>query len=425
MYVADRIILAHYSLDSMNAAGLSGNFFAAFLFMFIGVACTAEVYVGQYNGSGQPDNLAVPVWQMIYMSLIASVFFIPVGYFSESINLLPKCYKEEGVIYQSMLCYFGSLPCIVAALSAFFIGQGKTAVVTSVVFIGNILNVGLDILFVFGFKGICGPLGTKGAAIGTIISAFAQVIILFTVFLKKTNRIRFKTLEKWHFNKEIFCGCCRIGIPMSIGSLFEISAWYLLYAMVGHISKEVVTVYSISGSIFTMFVFVRVGLSKSIATLSANLLGARDLATIRKLLKLFMCLATGLIIMMAIPFILYPSLVIKLFGIGGTDLSEFYIIIKEMMVYIFLDILLEILAGIVWGVLLSGGDTRYPVIANMTSLWGLVMFPMIIMYNKSALTSDVVIKDFVPYKLIIVWSIASLALLYRRYRSMKWCNKIV
>jgi hypothetical protein len=43
---------------------------------------------------------------MIYMSLATCAISIPVAYFSDHINTLPKYYLEEGVIYQRILMYF-------------------------------------------------------------------------------------------------------------------------------------------------------------------------------------------------------------------------------------------------------------------------------------------------------------------------------
>jgi uncharacterized MnhB-related membrane protein len=50
MLLIDRAMLAAYSMDSMNAVTMSGNFGCIFAFMFTGIANTAEIFTGQYNG---------------------------------------------------------------------------------------------------------------------------------------------------------------------------------------------------------------------------------------------------------------------------------------------------------------------------------------------------------------------------------------
>lgn len=51
MYLIDRMILAYYSIDSMNAAAISGNFVAIFSFIFTSIAGISEIYVEQRKAS--------------------------------------------------------------------------------------------------------------------------------------------------------------------------------------------------------------------------------------------------------------------------------------------------------------------------------------------------------------------------------------
>jgi MATE family multidrug resistance protein len=401
MFVADRAILAYYSIDAMNAVGISSNMVALISYMFISIACTAEIYVGQYNGSKQFENLAGPVWQMIYLSLLANIVFIPLGIFAKHCNMLPEYYKTEGITYQSLMSYFCSLPCAVAAISAFFIGQGKTAIISMVVIIGNILNVILATILVFGISGIIPSLGVKGAAIGTILSEAMQLLILLTVFFKKNNRKVFKTFENRKFDKKIFLGCCKIGTPMSIGRLFEIGAWYFLYATVSNISKELATIYGIAINIFVVFAFFQEGLSKAVATLSANLIGMKNL-------------------IVSVPLVLFPEIISGFLDMIGKDIPSIYPILKIIFKIMFLSIVFETFGCIFWGILMSGGDTRYPIIVNLTLLWSIVVTPVIIMYYTKTLDSVILI-----WGLCAVWGILSLFFLYKRYKSLKWYNRIV
>lgn len=100
MYNIDRVMVVAYSVDALNAVNISGNFFAVFSFLFIGITDTAEVYVGQYNGAGNYNRLASPVWQMLYFSLATSLIFFPIAHFSDTLNLMPSYYFDDGVIYQ-------------------------------------------------------------------------------------------------------------------------------------------------------------------------------------------------------------------------------------------------------------------------------------------------------------------------------------
>ena len=188
MFLIDRFVLAYYSIDSMNAAMMGGNLAGIFTLLLMSIAGTTEIFVGQYNGGNHDDKIASPIWQMIYFSILSLIIFIPIGYFSDIINLIPPYYESDGVPYQRLLTYFCWLPCLVAAFTGFFVGRGKTGFITHVVIIGNVLNVFLDILLVFGYKNIIPMMGCRGAAIATVISESVQAIILAIAFWSRYNR---------------------------------------------------------------------------------------------------------------------------------------------------------------------------------------------------------------------------------------------
>lgn len=84
------------------------------------------------------------------------------------------------------------------ALSAFYIGQGQVKFVTCVMGISNLINIGLDMVFIFGWEPIVPSMGVKGAALATGIAQTSQALILGCNFLNARNRKR-KGTGRWHF----------------------------------------------------------------------------------------------------------------------------------------------------------------------------------------------------------------------------------
>ena len=245
MFVIDRIMLAGYSIDSMNASIISANLVGIFTFMLIGIADSAEVFVGQYNGSKQYEKLAAPAWQMIYMSLASCVILWPMAYFSDYVNTLPHYYLKDGVEFQRILLYFAFLPPLKVAFAAFFIGQGKPKIVTFSIITGAIINVVLCYSFIYGIKNTIPSMGCKGAAIANVISEFISIVILAAVFFNCKNRKIYKTFKNCKFNKGLFFGCARIGVPVSFGNFISMIAWYIVQTLISHTSKDAATIYNV------------------------------------------------------------------------------------------------------------------------------------------------------------------------------------
>lgn len=420
MYVSDRLILTFYSTNAMNAASISGNFVSMLTFMFVSIAGVASVFVGQYNGSKQFNKIAQPVWQMIYLSLFSSVFFIILALSSKHINLLPNYCLKEGVEYQSTLLFFGFLPGLGAAISSFFIGRGKTAIVTGVVVLSNIINILLDIILIFGVKNIIPAMGGKGAAIATVISAAVEVLILAAIFLNRKNRKNYNTVKHSSFNKKLVIECCRIGAPLSIGRMIELAAWYLVYVALSHVSPEMATIQGIAVSIYLLFIFFGDGLSKAISALSSNLIGMENFEGIRRLLRIFsmMAIITGGMLM--IPLVFCQNMIFSVLGAASDNLSSIYPVLSIIFKILVINITLEAIGSVIWGILLAGGDTRYPIIANLSCLWGFVVIPVGVMFFLEKLNSVIIV-----YILTTIWCFSSLVFLYTRYKSRKWYNKLI
>lgn len=414
MFVVDRFMLAGYSTDSMNAAVMSGCFVAVFSYMLVGIASSAEVYVSQYNGDKQYEQLGAPTWQMLYLSLFSILVFFPIAYFSEYFNTLPDYFLKEGLAYQRPLMYFAFLQGMIMSLSAFFVGQGKTQIVTFVIISGTILNVILDYFFIYTFK-----MGCSGAAIATVIAEIVQVMILAVILFNRNNRAIYKTLENRNFNKQLFFGCIKIGAPLALGNFISMLAWYTTQTAVSHVSKEYATIYNIGINIYVFFIFFGDGLNKAIATISANMIGRKDLISIRKTYKFFIYMGLFFSTLVAIPMIIFPNFILRIFDLINNDIMKLHNDIKIVFLLVSLNNILETLMLTTTGVLNSGGDTRYPVIVNQTCIWILVIVPTIIAYHFKMLDATLV------NKLCMIWLSISLFLLYRRYKSLKWYNKLV
>lgn len=419
LYLIDRVIIGYYSIDAMNAVSISLSFLAAISLSFSTIAGASEIYIGQSNGQKQYSKLAIPVWQMIYFSLIGFLVVFPIGYFIEYISLLPDHCKKAGIDYQKLLIYWAPICSIKVALASFFIGQGKTKIITYIVLIGSIANALLDVLFIFGYKDIIPEMGAKGAAIATIFAEFLTIFILAFVFFNKKNILNYGTLKNLKFNKKIFYGCIKLGFPMSIGRIFELLAWYFVFVIISHVSRDLATIHGVCVGIYILFAFICEGINKSSATISSNLIGQRDLEGIKKSYKIFLKLIFILGGIISIPLIFFPESIFYFFDMFHEDISPLYSSMKVIFSLLVLNITLEAFSSALWGILMSGGDTKYPMIANISSLWTFVVIPLSVLYYFELLNSALII-----YWLTTLWCVATLILFFRRYKTLKWYNLI-
>ena len=420
MFLIDRFILAGYSIDAMNAACISGNFVAMLTLFFIGITGSAGVFVGQYNGAKQYDMLSAPVWQMIYLSLSSIPLFWILAYFSSKINMLPPYFLKDGIAYQETLMLFAFFPSLRVAFSAFFIGQGKTKIIAYIAIAGAIANIILDYILIYGIPDIVPSLECRGAAIATNASEFIQISILASIFFSSQNAKKFKIFKNRRINLKLFKGCCRIGIPMSVGHFVTLFAWYLIQTVVGYTSKDASTVYNITMNIFMFFFFIAGGSGRSASTISSNMIGRDDLKSVHETYRFFVIMALIVGCIIAIPLVLFPNWIIQMLGMLSDDISHLYPQIETALCLVSAGIALDTLFQCTFGILISGGDAKYSIFVDMISLWTLVAIPTIALYFLDMLSSVIIV-----FSCMVLKSSVALTFVYQRYRSMKWYNRLV
>ncbi|MDR2738052.1 MAG: polysaccharide biosynthesis C-terminal domain-containing protein, partial [Puniceicoccales bacterium] len=309
MFLIDRIVLAYYSVDAMNAAMLGGALASLYSIALMAIAGTTEIFVGQYNGAKKYDKIGSPVWQMIYFVAISLIFVVPIGHFTKFLNLIPEYYAADGISYQKILTYFCWLPALTGAFTGFFIGRGKTRIVTAVVVIGTLVNIALDYLLVFGYGNLVPSFGCNGAAIATIVAEAVQALILAFGFWSKRNREAYNTAKNKKFDKKLFFRCLRVGYPMAFGRCVEMLAWYLVLSAMSHISKELATIQGVVTTVYVLFEFVCDGLVKGSATLSANFIGQKNMPSIACVFKKLTIITIIVCSVAMLPLLVAPGIV--------------------------------------------------------------------------------------------------------------------
>jgi len=376
MMFFDRYILAHYSVDAMNAAAGASLSIWVFQVLLLGIAGIAEVFVGQYNGAKQYDKLASPVWQMIWFSLLLGAVLLPIAQLFPS-YFIPERYHAQGNIYFKWILSFSALIGINTALTAFFVGRGKVKLITGVVIAGNIINVLLDLILIFGIKSIIEPMGILGAAAATIASQVTQFIILLVVFVNKTNRAKYQT-HKAHLNVKELVECIKIGLPSALGHMVEIAAWSIQFHILSMVSHAHVTIMAIGQSVFGLVAFTTEGLSKGVIAIASNLIGAKYIKPIPKVFFSSFILHLGIACILIIPLVFNSEWLLEDFLSAEVNKDTIDLVLHYAALSCTWIFLYFIFDGLVWisaGVLTAAKDTMFILITNALNSWLFALLP--------------------------------------------------
>ena len=388
MYFLDRLFLARYSLDALNAVASASTMMWGFATGTYILASMAEIFVAQYNGGGLAHRLGQPVWQMIWFSLATSLFFWPIAYVATPALYGGTPYEKMAGDYFLLMMLSGPAWPLIASLSAFYIGQGKTKVIVCMVLLANGTNILLDWVLIFGIKGWLPAMGPKGAALSSIIGQVFQIAFLFFLFLKKENRSKHGTGD-FLFRPKLFKKCFCLGLPQALLETCTISGWAVYYWIMAKAGTAYITVASITHSICLLFSFVGEGLYKGSAAIAGNLLGAKQVDQIPNVVKAGIRFHLIFFALIAFLLVCYPTLLIDQFlpltetdelvfsfGHGTLTHAQFVEQLRICFFFILFHLFFEQLSWLFSGILSASGDTLYLFAAGSASIWTCLIGPI-------------------------------------------------
>jgi MATE family multidrug resistance protein len=382
MIFVNRVFLAHYDLIAMNSVAAIGLTVALFQYSFIGIAGMSEVVTGKLNGAKEYVGAASPAWQMVWFGLFSALILVPVGVFGGK-YIIADAYIEYGLPFFQILMSTIFLSVICHGINGFFVGIGETKIITISTIAGNVVNVFLDYILIFGYKSEMieiESMGTTGAAIATAVSMVIQLSIIGGAFLSKKYHKKYDTRNfRLHF--EHFMECFRIGYPNAISHFIEISAWNATFFILTMVGQKHVAMHTININFFLLIACVNDGVQKAVVSFVSNLVGAKQTHKIDDVVRKAIFLSTSVLFLVS--FVLYifmKPILILMFDIDpdGVEIIDIESAILGVR-WVFLFLILDGVSWIMCAVMMGLGDTKFMMYTNGPLAWVLVVIPLWVM----------------------------------------------
>lgn len=413
----DRLFLARYSTDAMNASVNGVIWYYAFTMLLFAIAETSEIFVGRANGAGERRTCGKALWQILFITTSLSLPLILAAtlyshYFFTGYNSVME------IEYFNTMMYFTPFSEGNIALTGFFIAIGKPSIITYCVFGANLVNVILDPLFIFGL-GPIPSMGVAGASLATGIAQVAQFAILISLFLRPKLREKYGTAD-FHFDWKILKNCLQVALPSGIARSIEIYAHCAFLAIIVKLGSTALTPYSVVHSLYGLIFFLTESISKSSSAICANVLGAQKGyklgAVLRSSIKLSLLVS---IVLIAIFPLLFPFIT-YLFLPGITSehiLNDLY----WSLILLGACFAIDTAAFVFVGFLTAAKDTKFLMYISIITYWGLYVLPAHYILNEKNASSTL------AWLLVIVsWSIGTIILGLRAYQQLrKVCSERV
>lgn len=308
---ADTIMVGQYGTPELSAAGFVNNVFNLIIYFLLGISYASTPVVGDYFSKGEYDNVIQARRSSILVNFLGSVFvicmllllFFNLEKLGQPQHLMPLI-KPYFIV---LLC---SLPFLAVfnALKQCFDATGDTKTPMWVMLGGNILNVLLNYLLIFGKLG-CPELGLVGAGVATLISRICMMVILLLYRKKDSYLIKYK--GDWTF-RDAF-RLTRLGIPISIQLCLEAGSFNVCALFMGWIGASALAAHQVMCTVSTFGFMIYYGIGAAAAIRIAYYRGQGEWDEVKATARtaLFMSFAAAVIV--AVPICLFSSQIASIF----------------------------------------------------------------------------------------------------------------
>ncbi|CAM1350192.1 MATE family efflux transporter [Tenacibaculum insulae] len=269
--------------ESIAAIGIVGAFLSMLIWVFGQTRSGISSIISQYVGANKLKEVKNLPAQATFLVVATSLLILGITYpFTKEIF---EFYNASGTILAYSVAYYKirvfGFPFTLFVIAVFgtFRGLQNTYYPMLIAIIGTFVNIGFDIILVYGIEGFIPALNIKGAAYASVIAQVTMAIISAYLLLKKTTISLKFTLP---FNKEIPRFISMI-LNLFVRTIALNAALFFATSYATSYGKEYIAAYTIGFNLWLMGAFMIDGYSTAGNILSGKLLGAKAYPTLVKL----------------------------------------------------------------------------------------------------------------------------------------------
>ncbi|RMH14280.1 MAG: MATE family efflux transporter [Planctomycetota bacterium] len=259
MQFCDRLMVKEIGPDPVYLAAHGNAAIATWTLMtfIVGMAGIISSFVSQNLGAGRPERGAAYAWNMMWLGLGYYLVVLLPGALMAPLVLRMLGHTEQ--LYELELQYAviamvgGVFTIWAKGFHNYFFGMHRAGVVLASAVCGNLVNVVLNVVLIFGESGPppswplaelfvwissvlhVPAMGLAGAALATVAGTAVEFAIPFVLFVGPGMARRFGTRRSWKPNAACIRDILRVGWPAGFMMLNELLCWaYLMTFLTGH-----------------------------------------------------------------------------------------------------------------------------------------------------------------------------------------------
>lgn len=276
----DTMIVGHLlGVDALAGVGATGGINFLILGFCMGMCAGFAIPVAQRFGAKDETNLRKFVANALYLSVIFSVVItVVVAFLCRDILIWMR--TPDNIIdysYAYILTIFLGIPVtfLYNILAGVIRAIGDSETPLYFLILSTFINVGLDFLFIAGFKW-----GVFGAALATVISQFISGVLCVIVIVKKFTILHISG-DEWKVDGNCIRTLVGMGLPMGLQYSITAIGSVILQSNVNGLGSTAVAAVTAASKVNMLFICVLDALGAAMATYGGQNLGAGKIDRIK------------------------------------------------------------------------------------------------------------------------------------------------
>lgn len=415
---ADVIMLGKVGETVLSGASLAGQVQYIMVLFLFGLTSGATVLTAQYWGKGDKKTiekiLGLGMKAAVAVTVIFTVAALLIPGMLMKIFINEPAVIAEGIKYLRIVAFSYVLMGITQVYLYVMRSVERVVVATVVYLVSLLCNVVLNAIFIFGLLG-CPSMGIQGAALGTLIARFVELLLVFGYARLFNRDIKFHIRYFIKSDRLLVKDFMKYALPVVMNEVMWGLGTAANTAILGHMGSAAVAANSVAQVARQLATVVAFGLSSATAIYLGKTIGekkyehAKAYAHKFLILSVVMGAAGGVLILCISPI---ATGFLSLTGAAKGYLRFMFFVMSYFVVAQAFN------TTMIVGTFRSGGDTRFGLILDVSTMWG----GSILLGGLAAF----VFKCSVPvvYVILMCDELLKVPVTWIRYRSYKWIKDV-
>ena len=379
----DNIMVGQIGTAELAAISLANSFMFIAMSLGIGFSTAITPLIAEADGEGSLEVGKSTFKHGLFICTVLGVLLFLGVFFAEPMLHLMKQPPEvvELAIPYLNLVSVSLIPLVIfQAFKQFSDGMSMTKYPMYAILIGNVINVVLNYLFIFGKFGFP-ELGIVGAAIGTLVSRLIIVIFLWYLLSQHyKSRAFVLNIKIFKLSKKMIKKLYSIGFPSAMQMFFEVAIFTAAIWLSGILGKNPQAANQIALNLSSMTFMVAMGLSVTAMIRVGNQKGLKRYIDLRRIAFSIFMIATLFAVVFAILFFLFSGILPKMYldindPTKMVDNYEVISIASKLLLIAAVFQITDTIQVVALGALRGMQDVKIPTFITFISYW-LIGFPI-------------------------------------------------